>query len=111
MSTILKFWGAVNIDSEDVNPPIYNLLKIISERLHFRSIIGSKNTEEAELENGLNHGASENMMLRVLNKEDNTIGLIKIIRVNETKATAQIISGSESIEIGFRVEEVKKDEK
>jgi len=98
----------IGADSKLFKNVVAQLMDDIAERLVFRTRIESiGETGQVILEHGMLYGARAGMKLRVLDRNDESIGLLAITETDTVKVLAKVISGETILKAGLRVEEVK----
>ncbi len=98
--------GMAAIEPDGLTQAVETLLREIRDNLVYRSLVESVDAESLRLKHGRRYGAAIGMQLRVLNEEDDTIGLVEVSEVGKI-TTAKMISNTKEIATGMRVEEVK----
>ena len=106
---IAEVLGTVTLDPKNPNPGIEELMESVNHRLIYRSVILDKKQDEIQIKHGQLYGPVVGMKVKVLDHEEDTIGILQIIRVDRKGVFAKPHLGIEKIGIGFRVEEIKED--
>ncbi len=99
--------GSLSIDPKHPDNAIKTLLKMINSRLVYRSVIIAVEANTVQLKHGMLHGALKLMKLRVLNDNNDTIAMLKIVEVEKDFALAKIVAHDGAISRDMRVQEVK----
>ena len=101
--------GATTIKTVPLTQSVNALMQDIAKTLTYRGVIKSVDERSVTLAHGQLHGAMVGMTLRVLNRADDTIALLKITTADKYEAEAAIIKTESRIKKGMRVQEVKEN--
>ena len=94
-------------DNTKLKLSLDEIMKGVADELVYRSYVDSIDGDETQLEHGRLHGASLGMKIRVLDRKSKAIGVLEITAADKNTASAKIISGTDVIKKGLRVEEIK----
>ena len=87
---------------------VSELMEDIDRSLIYRSFVASADGDKVVLEHGQLYGAQVGMMVSVLNRNEDALGLLEITTADKHTATAKIVQGNDKIRKGLRVEELKE---
>ena len=106
---IAEVLGTVTLDPKNPNPGIEELMKSVNHRLIYRSVILDIEKDEIQLKHGKLYGAEAGMKVKVLDHEEDAIGILQITKLDRKGVFAKPLLSTEKMGIGFRVEEIKED--
>ena len=96
-------------DDSKLRLSLDEIMESVAYELVYRSYVERvENDSGVLLEHGRLYGAYQGMELRVLDRKDKTIGMLKVTSADKHTASATVVSDIEVIKPGMRVEEIKE---